>query len=58
MRLFRDYQPLINLMAIGSPILGILIGALFAELIQSSATVAIAITLAGSGLVSLSAVLP
>jgi phosphate:Na+ symporter len=58
MKPFRDYQPFINLMGtLGrNPILGALIGALFTVLIQSSsATVAIVITLAGSGLVSLPA---
>jgi phosphate:Na+ symporter len=58
MKPFRDYQPFIDLMAtLGkNPILGAAIGALFTVLIQSSsATVAIIITLAGSGLVSLPA---
>jgi len=58
MKPFREYQPFINLMAtLGkNPILGAAIGALFTVLIQSSsATVAIVITLAGSGLVSLPA---
>ncbi len=58
MKPFRDYQPFINLMAtLGkNPILGAAIGALFTVLIQSSsATVAIVITLAGSGLISLPA---
>lgn len=58
MKPFRDYQPFIDLMAtLGkTPILGALIGAGFTILIQSSsATVAIIITLAGSGLVSLPA---
>lgn len=58
MKPFRDYQPFINLMAtLGrNPVLGAAIGALFTVLIQSSsATVAIVITLASSGLVSLPA---
>lgn len=58
MKPFRDYQPFIDLMAtLGkNPILGAAIGALFTVLIQSSsATVAIIITLAGSGLISLPA---
>lgn len=58
MKPFREYQPFIDLMAtLGkNPILGALIGAGFTVLIQSSsATVAVIITLAGSGLVSLPA---
>lgn len=58
MKPFREYQPFIDLMAtLGkNPVLGALIGAGFTVLIQSSsATVAIIITLAGSGLVSLPA---
>ncbi len=58
MKPFRDYQPFINLMAtLGThPVLGAAIGALFTVLIQSSsATVAIVITLASSGLISLPA---
>ena len=58
MKPFREYQPFIDLMAtLGkNPVLGALIGAGFTVLIQSSsATVAVIITLAGSGLVSLPA---
>lgn len=58
MRPFRDYQPFIDLMEnLGrNTVLGALVGALFTVLIQSSsATVAIVITLASSGLVSLPA---
>lgn len=58
MKPFREYQPFINLMeTLGrNTVLGALIGALFTVLIQSSsATVAIVITLASSGLISLPA---
>lgn len=58
MKPFRDYQPFIDLMqTLGqNPILGALVGAIFTLIIQSSsATVAIVITLAGSGLISLPA---
>lgn len=56
MKPFRNYQPFINLMqTLGkNPLLGALVGAIFTVIIQSSsATVAIVITLAGSGLISL-----
>ncbi|MBD1901912.1 MULTISPECIES: Na/Pi cotransporter family protein [Cyanophyceae] len=58
MKPFRDYQPFIDWMkTLGeNPLLGALVGALFTVLIQSSsATVAIVITLAASGLISLPA---
>ena len=58
MKPFRNYQPFINLMkTLGTnPLLGALLGAIFTVIIQSSsATVAIVITLASSGLISLSA---
>jgi phosphate:Na+ symporter len=58
MKPFRDYQPFISWMEkLGSnPILGALVGALFTIIIQSSsATVAIVITLASSGLIALPA---
>ncbi|MGH8001459.1 MAG: Na/Pi cotransporter family protein [Brasilonema sp.] len=58
MKPFRNYQPFIDLMqTLGkNPLLGALIGAIFTVIIQSSsATVAIVITLAGSGLISLPA---
>lgn len=58
MKPFRDYQPFIDLMqTLGkNPLLGALVGAIFTLIIQSSsATVAIVITLAGSGLISLPA---
>ncbi|NJN86045.1 MAG: Na/Pi cotransporter family protein [Leptolyngbyaceae cyanobacterium SL_7_1] len=58
MKPFRDYEPFINWMErLGSnPILGALVGALFTIIIQSSsATVAIVITLASSGLIALPA---
>ncbi len=58
MKPFRDYQPFIDLMqTLGrNPLLGAAVGALFTVIIQSSsATVAIVITLAGSGLISLPA---
>ncbi|HEY9799396.1 MAG TPA: Na/Pi symporter [Leptolyngbyaceae cyanobacterium] len=55
---FREYQPFLNLMErLGrNPILGAVIGAIFTVIIQSSsATVAIVVTLAGSGLINLPA---
>lgn len=58
MKPFRDYQPFIDLMqTLGkNPLLGAIVGAIFTLIIQSSsATVAIVITLAGSGLISLPA---
>lgn len=58
MKPFRDYQPFIDLMqTLGkNPLLGAVVGAVFTLIIQSSsATVAIVITLAGSGLISLPA---
>lgn len=58
MKPFRDYQPFINLMKrLGAnPVLGALVGAIFTIIIQSSsATVAIVITLASSGLIALPA---
>ena len=58
MKPFRDYEPFLNWMeTLGkNPILGALVGALFTIVIQSSsATVAIVITLAGSGLIPLAA---
>ena len=58
MKPFRDYQPFIDLMqTLGqNPLLGAIVGAIFTVIIQSSsATVAIVITLAGSGLISLPA---
>ncbi|MBW4662480.1 MAG: Na/Pi symporter [Drouetiella hepatica Uher 2000/2452] len=53
---FRDYEPFLNWMeSLGrNPILGALVGAIFTVIIQSSsATVAIIVTLAGSGLIAL-----
>ena len=58
MKPFRNYQPFIDLMRTlgNNPLLGAIVGAIFTVVIQSSsATVAIVITLAGSGLVSLPA---
>jgi phosphate:Na+ symporter len=58
MKPFRNYQPFIDLMRTlgNNPLLGAIVGAIFTAVIQSSsATVAIVITLAGSGLVSLPA---
>ena len=58
MRPFRTYQPFIDLMqTLGTnPLLGALVGCIFTVIIQSSsATVAIVITLASSGLISLPA---
>jgi phosphate:Na+ symporter len=58
MKPFRTYQPFIDLMqTLGkNPLLGAIVGAIFTVIIQSSsATVAIVITLAGSGLISLPA---
>lgn len=58
MKPFRDYQPFIDLMqTLGkNPLLGAIVGAIFTLIIQSSsATVAIVINLAGSGLISLPA---
>ena len=58
MKPFRNYQPFIDLMqTLGTnPLLGALVGAIFTVIIQSSsATVAIVITLASSGLISLPA---
>jgi phosphate:Na+ symporter len=58
MKPFRGYQPFIDLMAqLGdNPLLGAVIGAIFTIIIQSSsATVAIVITLASSGLIDLPA---
>jgi phosphate:Na+ symporter len=58
MKPFRDYEPFIDLMAqLGNnPLLGAVIGAIFTIIIQSSsATVAIVITLASSGLIALPA---
>ncbi|MBD2107030.1 Na/Pi symporter [Nodosilinea sp. FACHB-13] len=55
---FRDYEPFLNWMErLGrNPILGALVGAIFTVIIQSSsATVAIVVTLAGSGLIALPA---
>lgn len=58
MKPFRNYQPFIDLMQTfaNNPLLGALVGAIFTVIIQSSsATVAIVVTLAGSGLISLPA---
>ncbi|KAB8333919.1 Na/Pi cotransporter family protein [Scytonema tolypothrichoides VB-61278] len=58
MKPFRNYQPFIDLMqSLGkNPLLGAIIGAIVTVIIQSSsATVAIVVTLAGSGLISLPA---
>lgn len=58
MKPFRNYEPFINWMKnLGeNPLMGALVGALFTVLIQSSsATVAIIITLASSGLITLPA---
>ncbi|NJR74054.1 MAG: Na/Pi cotransporter family protein [Scytonema sp. CRU_2_7] len=58
MKPFRNYQPFIDLMqTLGrNPLLGAIVGAIFTVIIQSSsATVAIVITLASSGLISLPA---
>ncbi|MBW4506120.1 MAG: Na/Pi symporter [Scytonematopsis contorta HA4267-MV1] len=58
MKPFRDYQPFLNLMETlgNNPLLGALVGAIFTVIIQSSsATVAIVVTLASSGLISLAA---
>jgi phosphate:Na+ symporter len=58
MKPFRDYQPFIDLMQTfaTNPLLGALVGAIFTVIIQSSsATVAIVVTLASSGLISLPA---
>ncbi len=58
MKPFRDYQPFLDLMqTLGdNPLLGALVGAIFTVIIQSSsATVAIVVTLASSGLISLAA---
>lgn len=58
MKPFREYQPFIDLMQTlaQNPLLGAVVGAIFTVIIQSSsATVAIVITLAGSGLISLPA---
>ena len=58
MKPFREYQPFIDLMQTlaQNPLLGALVGAIFTVIIQSSsATVALVITLAGSGLISLPA---
>jgi phosphate:Na+ symporter len=58
MRPFRTYQPFINWMqsAGQNPLLGAAVGAIFTLIIQSSsATVAIVITLASSGLIGLPA---
>ena len=58
MKPFRNYQPFIDLMqTLGTnPLLGALVGAIFTVIVQSSsATVAIVITLASSGLISLPA---
>ncbi len=55
---FRDYEPFLNWMeSLGrNPFLGALVGAIFTVIIQSSsATVAIVVTLAGSGLIGLPA---
>lgn len=55
---FREYEPFLNLMErLGrNPLLGALVGAIFTVIIQSSsATVAIVVTLAGSGLIGLPA---
>jgi len=58
MKPFRDYEPFINWMeSLGNnPLLGAIVGAIFTVIIQSSsATVAIIITLASSGLIALPA---
>jgi phosphate:Na+ symporter len=58
MKPFRDYEPFINWMKTlgNNPILGALVGAIVTVIIQSSsATVAIVITLASSGLIALPA---
>ena len=55
---FRDYEPFLNWMeSLGrNPLSGALVGAIFTVIIQSSsATVAIVVTLAGSGLITLPA---
>ena len=53
----RTYEPFINAMeALSNPLVGILVGALFTALIQSSsATTGIVIVLAGQGLITLEA---
>ncbi|MFC1665761.1 Na/Pi cotransporter family protein [Pseudomonadota bacterium] len=53
----RDYQPFLDLMVrMENPLLGILVGAIFTGLVQSSAaTTGIAIVMASSGLISLTA---
>lgn len=58
MKPFRDYEPFIGWMeTLGrNPFLGAIVGAIFTVIVQSSsATVAIVITLAGSGLIGLPA---
>ncbi|MBW4601784.1 MAG: Na/Pi symporter [Calothrix sp. FI2-JRJ7] len=58
MKPFRNYQPFISWMKTlgNNPILGALVGAIFTVIIQSSsATVAIVVTLASSGLIALPA---
>ncbi|MEP0913095.1 Na/Pi symporter [Leptolyngbya sp. GB1-A1] len=55
---FREYEPFLNLMKrLGeNPLLGALLGAIFTVIVQSSsATVAIVVTLASSGLIGLAA---
>jgi phosphate:Na+ symporter len=55
---FRNYQPFLNWMErLGrNPVLGAFVGAIFTVIIQSSsATVAVVVTLAGSGLIGLPA---
>lgn len=53
----RDYEPFLNLMArMNNPALGMLVGAAFTAIVQSSsATTAIVIVLAGSGFITLDA---
>ena len=53
----REYQPFLDLMVrVGSPLLGLSVGAIFTAFIQSSsATTAIVIVLAGQGFISLPA---
>lgn len=57
MRPLRTYEPFLHLMTqMDNPLLGIVVGALFTALVQSSsATTAIVITMAGQGLITLEA---
>ncbi len=61
MRPLRSYEPFINMLAsfAAHPILGVLVGAAFTAVIQSSSgTTAIVVALASQGLISLEAALP